>query len=307
MSTLLDTLETHQANRLQNKRDGRTFGLVLPGGGMRAVYSAGAVTTLLKYDLTEAFDHIVGVSAGALHGAYFLADDTETMSKTYPEDLTNKNFVNLLRREKRVDIDYLVDTVLKHKHPLSMERLAQAKTKLHVVMTDAKTGKKVVLSDHAAFAEIYEEFRATAALPLLYDKTVPVGGRYYIDGGVADNLPIDVAVKLGCTDIVVLMTQQIAAYHFDKRHQRLVKRLVKHLAKNQTPQVRMKLPTDERMLQVNLRRITHPTKKIRFYVLEPSDEEYLVSIGSIDKPKIERLGKLGVTDMDHLLHNLIAH
>ena len=298
MSSLYDELINHQ----QNKNDKRVFGLVLPGGGMRAVYSAGAVATLLKYDLASSFDHMVGVSAGALHAAYFLAGDDETLRHAYPDDLTNKNFVNLLRRDKKVDIDYLVDTVLRHKHPLDVSKLLKAQTKMHVVMTDAKNGKKVVLSDHAQFAEIYEEFRATAALPVLYDKSVLVGGRYYIDGGVADNLPIDVAIKLGCTDIVVVMTQQIANYRFDKRHQRLVKHLVKYFAKKQSAGVRKILPTDEHILQLNLRRITHPTKKIRFYVLEPSDEEYLVSIGSIDKPKIEELGKLGVTDMDQLLN-----
>ncbi len=298
MQTLYDELIAHQ----QTKNDKRTFGLVLPGGGMRAVYSAGAIATLLKYNLANSFDHIVGVSAGALHAAYFLAADDETLRHTYPDDLTNKNFVNLLRREKKVDIDYMVDMVLKHKHPIDISKLLKARPQLHIVMTDANSGKKVVLSDRSTFAEIYEEFRATSALPLLYDKSVVVGGRYYIDGGVADNLPIDVAIKLKCTDIVVVMTQQINDYHFDRRHQRLVKHLVKYFAKNQTAGVREILPTDEHILQLNLRRITHPTKKIRFYVLEPSDEESLISIASIDKPKVENLGRLGITDMDKLLN-----
>jgi predicted patatin/cPLA2 family phospholipase len=275
---------------------------VLPGGGMRAVYSAGAVSTLLRYNLGHSFDHIVGVSAGALNGAYFLSDDTETLTRTYPDDLTNKNFVNLLRREKIVNIDYLVDVVMRHKRPLDIQKLLKSNSKLHVVLTDAKTGRKAILSDHAKFAEIYEELRATAALPLLYDKTVLVGDKYYLDGGVADNLPIDIAVSLGCTDIVVVLTQQISAYHFDKRHQRLVKRLVRHITKNQSAMVRKKLLTDEHILQANLRRITKPTKKIRFYILEPSNEEFLVSLGSTDKPKIERLGTLGVTDMETFLH-----
>lgn len=273
---------------------------------MRAVYSAGAVATLLKYDLTNAFDHIIGVSAGALHGAYFLAADDETLRHTYPDDLTNKNFVNLLRREKKVDIDYLVDMVLKHKHPIDVSKLLRAQTQLHVVMTDARNGRRVLLSDHQGFAKIYEEFRATAALPLLYDKQVMVNNKYYIDGGVADNLPVDIAIDLKCTDIVVIMTQQIANYHFDRRHQRLVKHLIKRFAKNHTLAVRKKLPTDERLLQVNLRRLTRPTKQIRFYVLEPSKEEFLVSIASINKPEIETLGRLGVTDMDRLLNASIT-
>jgi predicted patatin/cPLA2 family phospholipase len=298
MQSLYDELNAHQ----QNKNDKRVFGLVLPGGGMRAVYSAGAVSTLLEYKLTNAFDHVVGVSAGAIHGAYFLADDNETMKHAYPDDLTNKNFVNLLRTDKKVDIDYMIDLVLKHKHPINMQKLLKSVSKLHIVMTDAKNGKKVVISDHLAFSEIYEELRATSALPLLYDKSVLVHDRYYIDGAVSDNLPVDVAVDLGCTDIVVIMTKKITDYTFGKRHQRLVKHLVKKFAKNQSLKVRHKLPTDERILKLNLRRMSKPTKKLRFYILEPSDAELLVGLGSIDKPKIEALGELGVSDMDRFLN-----
>lgn len=297
MTTLYDELSAHQ----QNKKDKRVFGLVLQGGGMRAVYSAGAIATLITYGFANAFDHVVGSSAGAINGAYFLGADKETLH-TYTDDLTNKNFVNLLRRENKVDIDYLVDLVMKHKRPIDVKRLIASTSRLHIVMTDAKNGKKVVLSDHHKFAEIYEEFRATAALPLLYDKAIQVDGRWYIDGGVSDLLPIDVAIKLGCTDIVVVMTQQISNYHFDRKHTRLAKHLVKHFAKNQPAAIRNILPTNERMLQINLRKLAHPMSKTRFYVMEPSKDEYLISIATIDKPKVEKLAQLGVTDMDTFLH-----
>jgi len=298
MPTLLDILEAHQ----KNKKDKRVFGLVLPGGGMRGVYTAGAATVLLHYGLQQAFDHVVGVSAGALNGAYFLSEDAETLSHTFQDDLTNKNFVNLLRKDKPIDIDYLIDMVMKHKRPYDIEKLKKQKTKLHIMLTDAKTGKSVIDSSHDTLEEIYEEFRATAALPFVYGKQIPIDGHYYIDGGVADNLPIDVAVKLGCTDIVVILTQQLSAYHFGKRHQRLMNQLVRRYARNYELLLRKKLLTDERLLQANLRVMQHPTKKVRFYILEPSDEEALVSLGSIDKPKVERLGKIGVADMDTFLH-----
>jgi predicted patatin/cPLA2 family phospholipase len=297
MSTLIDELNAHK----QNRKDKRVFGLVLQGGGMRGVYSAGIIAPLVEYGLTDAFDHVIGSSAGAINGAYFLGADPETFH-TYTDDLTNKNFVNLLRREHTVDIDYLVDLVLKHKRPVNIAGLLKSRCKLHIVMTDAKSGKKVVISDHNKFTEIYEEFRATAALPLLYDKKVMVNNRWYIDGGVADLLPVDVAVKLGCTDIVVVMTQRIENYVFDRRHDRLVNHIVKRLAKNQPLGVKNKLPTDERMLKLNLRILSHPTKKRRLYILQPSEQEYLVTLATTDKVKIEKLAHLGVTDMDEFLH-----
>lgn len=301
MPTLFDVLTSHK----NNKHDKRVFGLVLQGGGMRAVYSAGAIAPLIQYGFTDAFEHVVGSSAGAINGAYFLGADATTL-RTYTDDLTNKNFVNLMRRDKKVDIDYLVDLVMKHKRPVNINNLLKSRSKLHVVMTNAKNGRKVVLSDHHKFAAIYEEFRATAALPILYDKPVLIGDNYFIDGGVADLIPVDVAVKLGCTDIVVVMTQQISSYHFDKRHTRLVKHLIKRFAKSQPTSVRNVLPTNERILRVNLRLLTRPHKKIRIYLLQPSDEEILISLYTIDKPKVERLAKMGVSDMDKFLHSEVA-
>lgn len=297
MENLYDVLDGHRTH----KNDKRVFGLVVQGGGMRAAYSAGAIATLIQYGFADTFEHVVGSSAGAINGAYFMGADKDTLL-TYTDDLTNKNFVNLLRREKKVDIDYLVDLVMKHKRPLNLANLLKSHSKLHVVMTDAKTGKKIVLSDHHKFANIYEEFRATAALPILYDRPVLVGGQYYIDGGVSDLLPVDVAVKLGCTDIVVIMTQQISSYRFDRRHTRLVNHLIRKFARDQTAAVRKVLPTNEHLLQVNLRRLVRLDKKVRIYLLEPSDEEILISLYTIDKTKVEAIASLGVTDMDVCLH-----
>ena len=302
MPNLLETLETHKAA----KNDKRVFGLVVQGGGMRAVYSCGAMVTLLQYGLTDVFEHVIGSSAGAMNGAYYLSADTEATS-IYTEDISNKNFVNLLRRDKKVDIDYLVDLVLKHKRPLNLDKLRHSRSQLHVVVTNAKSGRKEVLSNHEDFVEIYEEFRATAALPMLYDKKVNIKDKWYIDGGVSDLIPLDVAHQLGCTDIVVVMTQRVSNYHFDRRHTRLVNHLIRRYAKNQPSAVRKILPTNEKVLKVNLNRIKHPFKKTRVYLLEPSDASTLISLSTIDKPKVELLAKLGVHDMDVLLHEELVN
>jgi len=295
MPNLYDVLISHK-----NKKDKKIFGLVVQGGGMRASYSAGALVTLLEYGFEETFDHVVGSSAGAMNAAYFLATDKDA-AHIYTDDLSNKNFVNLLRSEKKVDVDYVVDMVLKHKRPIDISKLINTRSKLHVVLTNAKTGKKEVVSNHRQFAEIYEEFRATAAIPILYDKKIKVGNKEYVDGGVADLIPVDVAIRLGCTDIVVIMTQQIISYRFDRQHERLVKHLIRRFAKQQVDAVKKNLPTNKKVLKLNLRRISKPLKKTRVYLLEPSDEESLISLLTIDKDKVETFAKLGVEDMDKFL------
>ncbi len=297
MPTLYDELLRHR----DDKKDRRVFGLVLQGGGMRGVYSSSAMVPLAEYGFSDTFEHVIGSSAGALNGTYMMGWGLGSY-KFYTNELTNTNFVNLLRKDKKVDVDFAIDTVLKSHHPLDIKRLQQAHTKLHVVLTDARTGKQTVISDHHQFVQIYEELRATAALPLLYDHPVTINGREYIDGAVANSLPIDVALDLGCTDIVFVATQQLSTYQFDRRHTRLINHLIRRFARKQPTAIRNILPTNEKALRRNMRRLTHPSKKIRLYLLEPTDEQILVSLTTIDKPKIAALARMGITDMDAFLH-----
>jgi predicted patatin/cPLA2 family phospholipase len=298
MSTLLEVLRQH---RKHNSSDKRIFGLVLQGGGMRGAYTAGTMIPLIMNNLGDStFEHIIGSSAGGINAAYLIDNHVETMV-AFTDDLSNKNFVNLVRTNKLIDIDYAVDEVLRLRHPIDKANLKKAYSKLHIVLTDAHTGKKVVISDHHRFTNIYEEFRATAAIPILYDQEVLLDGTYYLDGGVADLVPIDVAIDLGCTDIVVIMTQQVQSYRFDDKHTRLVKHLIRKFAKHQTEAVKKVLPTDQKLLQKNLRRAIHPTKKIRTYLLEPSNQEALISMGTIDKEKVNDLAQIGITDCEAFL------
>ena len=132
MADLIDLLDEHKNHKDRKK----VWGLVLQGGGMRGSYSSGALATFIEYDLQDTFDHVVGSSAGALNGSYFLSAQADAL-ESYTKDLTNKRFVNLARKDKKVDIDYVVDIVLRHRRPLNLKKLLHTPTKLHIIVTDA--------------------------------------------------------------------------------------------------------------------------------------------------------------------------
>ncbi|UCE64428.1 MAG: patatin-like phospholipase family protein, partial [Nitrospirota bacterium] len=87
------------------------IGLVVQGGGMRAVYSMGALAALEEMGFGQCFDHVAGSSAGALNGAYFITGQAGFGVETYVNHLTHRNFVNPFRVKKVMDIDYLVDHI----------------------------------------------------------------------------------------------------------------------------------------------------------------------------------------------------
>jgi predicted patatin/cPLA2 family phospholipase len=171
--------------------------LVVQGGGMRGIYSLSALAVFEELGLRDAFSRVIGSSAGAINGAYFLAGQARESISIYTEDLSNERFVDPWRLRKIVDVDYMID-VLREKHHLDEATMREAPATLYTVLTDAETGKARVVSNRDPALDIYEVFRATAALPGLYRKKIAVdrgpGASRYVDGGVSDLLPLERAL-----------------------------------------------------------------------------------------------------------------
>ena len=85
------------------KKEKKT-GLVLEGGGMRGIYTAGVLDVFLDHDIS--FDGVIGVSAGAVHGASFVSGQKERSIRYYKKYCNDKRFMsfkNWLRTGNLVD------------------------------------------------------------------------------------------------------------------------------------------------------------------------------------------------------------
>ncbi len=195
---------------LEHKRLGLngtdTIGLVVQGGGMRGVYSMGALAALEEMGFTHCFDHLVGSSAGALNGAYFLTGQASYGVETYIHYLSKKSFVNPFRLKRIVDIDYLVDQIGKKVRPLHLDKLRSSPTTLHVSLTERTHAHTEWITNRTADIDIWEAFRATAAIPLLYNKSVKVGDGHYVDGSISARLPVQRMMEYDCRYVVVILT-----------------------------------------------------------------------------------------------------
>jgi len=208
--------DTHERNAnealkiLNKKRLGHSgndkIGLVVQGGGMRAVYSMGALAALEEMGFGQSFDHIAGSSAGALNGAYFITGQAGYGVETYINYLSHRNFVNPFRFKKMMDIDYLVDHIGKKVRPLDINKLASSKTILHISLTEFSNGKTRFVTNRTPGIDLWEAFRATAAMPILYNKPVKVGDRLYVDGSLRARLPVKRVVDHECRYIVIILT-----------------------------------------------------------------------------------------------------
>src|SRR4051794_4948860 len=79
------------------RSDRRRVALIIEGGGMRGVVSAGMVAALEQLELQEVFDGVFGASAGAVTGAYFIAGQARYGTTIFYEDINNRKFIDLTR------------------------------------------------------------------------------------------------------------------------------------------------------------------------------------------------------------------
>jgi predicted patatin/cPLA2 family phospholipase len=186
--------------------------LVLEGGGMRGVYSAGVLEAFSEADRGAGlrFDCVVACSAGACVAASYLAGQPGRNRRVYLEYLDGDKLVRfrrLLTRESVMDIDYLASEVTLRLCPLDIETLRRSATCLYIGVTDAETGECRYLKSHED--DLVTAIRATCSLPFFCRNEVPYQGRFYVDGGVSDPVPIQKAIELGATEVTVVLTSPI--------------------------------------------------------------------------------------------------
>jgi predicted patatin/cPLA2 family phospholipase len=190
--------------------DGRRLGLVIEGGGMRGATSAGGALALAHLGLAGLFDDVYATSAGVMNAAYFLSRQEDIGISIYFDDLATRTFYNPWRCWKVLDVDYVMEDIVKGRKRLDLDRLRQSPTRFHVAMLDRSTGEGIIVNTGLASESIYTVLHAALSVPVLYNRPMMVAGRPCIDGGLAIPFPLRHAIADGCTDILVLLSHPVA-------------------------------------------------------------------------------------------------
>lgn len=175
---------------------------------MRGAWAAGVLAYLHESGRRQ-YDLVYAASSGAFSAAYFVADMWDAGLTIWRElacKVVRKS--NLLHRKPIIDLAYLVDHVIRHHAPLSVEALQKTPTRFFIVLTDCGTGEPVYF--HACDERVFAALRATSSLAMATSGYDFVDGKPYADGGVADPIPIERAIADGATDITVVMTHNPA-------------------------------------------------------------------------------------------------
>lgn len=184
--------------------------LVVQGGTLRSVASCGAAAALNYLGFTNAFDRVYGASSGAVNAAYYLAEQAALGVTVYTEDVNNRRFLDLFRRGRKMDLEFLFDTIVQDRKKHDEEKLRQHPTELKILTVDSETAETVWFSSKDPAINLYDALKASCALPVIYGRSVVVGGRKCIDGYMREPIPVFTPLQQDYTDILVLMTRHIS-------------------------------------------------------------------------------------------------
>ena len=182
-------------------------GLVLEGGAMRGLFSAGVMDVLMERGVR--FDGIVGVSAGAAFGCNYKSGQAGRAiryNKRFARDKRYCSLCSLLRTGDLFNAHFCYHVVPTQYDLFDNEAFEQDPTRFYVVCTDVATGEPVYHLLDRGGDEAFEWIRASASMPLCANP-VPLDGRLLLDGGVSDSVPLRFMHRQGYERNLVVLTQ----------------------------------------------------------------------------------------------------
>lgn len=179
-------------------------GLVLEGGAMRGMFTAGVTDVMMEHGIT--YDGLVGVSAGAVFGCNYKSKQigrTIRYNLKYCKDPRYCSVRSLLKTGDLFGTQFCYRDIPNELDPFDLETYQTNPMEFYVVATDVTTGRPVYHECPTGGGEDLDWFRASASMPLAAN-IVEIDGLKLLDGGISDSIPLKFAETRYEKNVVVL-------------------------------------------------------------------------------------------------------
>ncbi len=184
------------------------MGLVLEGGGMRCVYTAGVLETFLENDTR--FPYVIGVSAGAVIGTSYISKQKGRNKKVTIDFVKDKRYLslrNLIFKKNIFGFDFLFNQLPNSIVPFDYESFFKADTKFVVGVTNCKNGEAEYFSmNNLNNQNLMEYLKATSSIPFVSEFSI-INVKTYLDGGLSDAIPLKKSIEDGNSKNIIVLTQ----------------------------------------------------------------------------------------------------
>lgn len=182
--------------------------IILEGGAKRGIFTSGVLDYLIEKDTY--FSDVIGVSMGACNALGYVAGQRERTKNCIIIHNREDDYVNgpirMLRKKSLMDMDMIFNEFPYKIHPFDFAAYFQSPMNCEIVATNCLTGAAEYLSEKQDEHRLMQITRASSSLPLLSQMT-PVDETPYLDGGLADSLPLKRAMAIGNKKIVLVLTR----------------------------------------------------------------------------------------------------
>ncbi|UOB20481.1 patatin-like phospholipase family protein [Macrococcus armenti] len=248
-------------------------GLVLEGGGMRGIYTAGVLDCFLDNDVM--FNYVIGVSAGGNMAASYLSKQRGRNKKVSLEFLDDKrylSFANYIKNREMFGMDFIFDEIPKTYAPFDMDEFLQYNGEYIIACTNCETGETEYYNQKYLKKDLMTILRASSSLPFMAP-IVEYDGKKLLDGGITDPIPLRKAQRDGMVKNVVVLTRPAG---YVKRTSRFAKWI--------------KLKGYKKIDEAMLKRAGHYNETLN-YIEQQEENGHVIVIRPSQDLKVDRMEK----------------
>lgn len=274
-------------------------GLVLEGGGMRGMYTAGVLDVFMENGIR--FDKIVGVSAGALFGVNYLSGQKGRVIRYNKRFNGDKNYMGirpLLTEGNIVNTKYAYHDVPYSLDPFDDENFKKSDTEFYAVITDIESGNPEYIKINSVFEQM-DVLRASGSLPFV-SKPVKIGSKNYLDGGISDSIPYKWMAHQDVSKIIVILTRDIS-YRKKETSSLLINMFYRNY-----PKLAERLHKRHIEYNESAKELTEIEKSGAVLVIRPSKP---IEVGRMEKnpENLQEVYDLGVNDAKNMLETVMRY
>lgn len=182
-------------------------GLILEGGAMRGMFTAGVTDVMLEQGIE--LDGAVGVSAGAAFGCNYKSRQIGRAiryNKRFCNDSRYSGLRSLLTTGNLFNTEFAYREVPLNLDVFDFDTYTANPMEFYLVCTDVETGKPIYHRYDGYHDHGFDWIRASASMPMV-SRTVEINGQKLLDGGISDAIPLRFFENLGYNRNVVILTQ----------------------------------------------------------------------------------------------------
>lgn len=277
-------------------------GLVLEGGAMKGIYTAGVLDFFLDKEID--FSSCYGVSAGSCNMCSYLSKQRKRGYRVNINYLGNKRYCSMYSLLTTGDLfgkDMCYDLIPNYLDPYDFETFNQYEGKAYAVVTNIRTGE----AEYLQLKDMHEDIlavRASSSMPLV-SRNVKIGNEVYLDGGISDSIPIKKSIRDGNQKNVVVLTKEIGFRREPASASQLALIKARYV---RYPKVYELMKARDRIYNATLDFLEEQEKNGKVFVIRPQKKS-AVSRVEKDEKKLKALYEEGYRDAQACYMELLEY